>query len=209
MRNFDQFGNVVSDLNVTIRRQDTGEILFEDHNVIVNTSKWLFARLMANVFPNDPNPPYQQGHEPLYGVWGLALGAGSAQWAPQTQPDPTPVQTALIAEFLRKPLSKVNFVDSNQNPLSTLSTMVDFQTTINATTDNITQGIREMGLIGGGTFGTNPPSTATQMLTAPYFNPTAVPPGPANSVVLINYLTLPPLQLPPGVNVIISWVLAF
>jgi hypothetical protein len=164
---------------------------------------------MANVFPNDPNPPYQQGHEPLYGVWGLALGAGSSQWAPETQPDPAPTQTALIAEFLRKPLSKVNFVDLNQNPLSVLSTMVDFQTTINATTDNITQGIREMGLIGGGTFGTNPPSTATQMLTAPYFNPIAVPPGPANSVVLINYLTLPPLVLPPGVNVIISWVLAF
>lgn len=208
-RNFDQFGNIVNDLNVTVKRQDTGEVLYSAHNVIVNTSKWLFARLMANAFPTDPNPPYPQGHEPLYGVWGLALGAGSAQWSPQVQPDPTPIQTALIAEFLRKPLTKVNFVDSNDNPLSTLSTTVDFQTQINATTDNITQAIREMGLIGGGTFGANPPSTRTPMLTAPYFNPTAVPPGPANSVVLINYLTLPPLILPPGVNIIISWVLAF
>jgi len=209
MRNFDQFGNIVTEVNVTIKREDTGEVLYQDHNVIVNVSKWLFARLMANVNPNDPNPPYLQGHEPLYGVWGLALGAGSPAWAPETQPDPTPVQTALLAEFLRKPLSKVNFVDSNQNPLNTLSTMVDFQTTINATTDNITQAIREMGLIGGGTFGTNPPSTITNMQTAPYFNPAAIPPGPANSVVLINYLTLPPLILPPGVNIIISWVLSF
>lgn len=209
MRLHDEFGNIVKDVNIRVFREDTGEILYEDHNVIVNVSKWLFARLMANVNPTDPNPPYQQGHEPLYGVWGLALGAGLNTWAPETQPDPTPVQTALFSEFLRKPLSKINFVDSNQNPLSTLSTQVDFQTTINATTDNITQGIREMGLIGGGTFGTNPPSTITNMLTAPYFNPAAIPPGPANSVTLINYKTLPPLILPPGVNVIFSWVLSF
>ena len=208
MRNFEQF-NTIAEANVSVKREDTGEILYEAHNVIVNVSKWLFARLMANVNPNDPNPPYQQGHEALYGIWGLAFGAGDPSWAPETQPDPTPAQTALIAQFLRKKLSRVNFVDSNQNPLNTLSTIVDFQTTINATTDNISQAIREMGLIGGGSFGANPPSTITDMQQAPYFNPSATPPGPANSVVLINYLTLPPLILPPGVNIIISWVLAF
>ncbi len=208
MRNFEQF-NTIAEANVSVKREDTGEILYEAHNVIVNVSKWLFARLMANVNPNDPNPPYQQGHEALYGIWGLAFGAGDPSWAPETQPDPTPAQTALIAQFLRKKLSRVNFVDSQQNPLNTLSTIVDFQTTINATTDNISQAIREMGLIGGGSFGANPPSTITDMQQAPYFNPSATPPGPANSVVLINYLTLPPLILPPGVNIIISWVLAF
>lgn len=197
MRNFEQF-NTIAEANVSVKREDTGEILYEAHNVIVNVSKWLFARLMANVNPNDPNPPYQQGHEALYGIWGLAFGAGDPSWAPETQPDPTPAQTALIAQFLRKKLSRVNFVDSNQNPLNTLSTIVDFQTTINATTDNISQAIREMGLIGGGSFGANPPSTITDMQQAPYFNPSATPTGPANSVVLINYLTLPPLILPPA-----------
>ena len=166
MRNFEQF-NTIAEANVSIKREDTGEVLYEAHNVIVNVSKWLFARLMANVNPNDPNPPYQQGHEALYGIWGLAFGAGDPSWAPETQPDPTPTQTALIAQFLRKKLSRVNFVDSNQNPLNTLSTIVDFQTTINATTDNISQAIREMGLIGGGTFGSNPPSTQTDMQLGP------------------------------------------
>jgi len=208
MRNFEQF-NTIAEANVSIKREDTGEVLYEAHNVIVNTAKFLFARLMANVNPNDPNPPYQQGHETLYGIWGLAFGAGDPSWAPETQPDPTPAVTQLVAQFLRKKLSRVNFVDSNQNPLNTLSTIVDFQTTINATTDNISQAIREMGLIGGGTFGTNPPSTQTDMQQAPYFNPSATPPGPANSVVLINYLTLPPLVLPPGVSVIVSWILSF
>src|SRR5271157_301596 len=85
MRIFDQFGNIMTETNVTIKREDTGEILYSAHNVIVNVSKWLFARLMANVFPGDPNPPYQQGHEPLYGIWGLAFGSGSTQWAPETR----------------------------------------------------------------------------------------------------------------------------
>jgi hypothetical protein len=200
--------------NINVFREDTGEVLFRGHNVIVNVSKWLFARLMANVIPNAPNPPYTLGQvtvpteyaDPQYGIWGLALGAGDPSWAPETQPDPSPTQTALIAEFLRVPLSRVNFVDSNNNPLATLSTMVQFQITVNATTNNITQPIREMGLIGGGTISTSP---VTNMMTAPYFNPAANPPGPANSVVLINYKTLPPLLLPPGVNIIFSWVLSF
>jgi hypothetical protein len=30
-----------------------------------------------------------------------------------------------------------------------------------------------------------------------------------DTVVLINYKTLPPLPLPPGINLIFSWVLTF
>src|SRR5271169_3926629 len=200
-------------INIRVIRADNGEVLYTGHNIIVNVVKWLFARLMANALPNAPQPPYTLGQagvsaDPLYGVWGLAIGAGSPSWAPETQPDPSPVQTALIAQFLRKPLSRINYVDTNFNPLNQFSTMVDFQTTVNATTDNITQAIREMGLIGGGTiFGAG--GQPTNMLTAPYFNPAASPPGPADSVTLMNYKTLPPLILPAGVDIIFSWILSF
>src|SRR5271168_4986363 len=200
-------------INIRVLNAKTGEVLWTGHNIIVNVVKFLFARLMANALPNAPAVPYTLGEagvsaDPLYGIWGLAVGAGSPSWAPETQPDPSPVQTALIAEFLRKPLSRINYVDANFNPLAQFSTMVDFQTTVNATTDNITQGIREMGLIGGGTIvgaGAQP----TNMLTAPYFNPQAAPPGPADSVTLVNYKTLPPLILPAGVDIIFSWILSF
>jgi len=210
----EDFSQYKPNCNIRVLREDTGEVLYTAHNVITNTVKWLFARLMANVNPTDPNPPYLLGHEPLYSVWGLAMGAGSPTWAPETQPQETPVQTALIQEFLRKPLSRINFVQPDGSggwtPLNTLSTYVDFQCTVNATTDNITQGIREMGLIGGGT---NSVSPATNMTTAPYFNgnPTSYPSVTAaeNTVTLVNYKTLPPLLLPPGVNIIFSWVLSF
>lgn len=200
--------------NIRLTREDTGEVIYTAHNVIVNNVKWLFARLMANANPTDPSVPYTLGHEPLYSVWGLALGAGSPTWAPETQPQETPVQTALIQEFLRKPLSRISFVQPDNNggwtPINTISTYVDFECVVNATTDNITQSIREMGLIGGGT---NSVSPATNMQTAGYFtgnvsnyaNVTAA----QNTVTLINYKTLPPLLLPPGINVIFSWVLAF
>lgn len=215
MNLFDQFTahEYPGRINIRVMRKDTGEIIYQGHNVIVNVVKWLFARLMANSLPNAPQPPYLLGQpggqaDPLYGVWGLALGAGSPSWAPETQPDPTPTQTALVQEFLRKPLSRINYVDSNFNPLAKFSTMVDFQTTVNATTDNITQAIREMGLIGGGTI-----TPQTNMLTAPYFDP-ANTSGPGNgptpnAVTLINYKTLPPLILPAGVDIIFSWVLSF
>lgn len=200
-------------INIRVMRADTKEVIWTGHNIIVNVVKWLFARLMANALPNAPAVPYTLGQsgvsaDPLYGIWGLALGAGSPSWAPETQPDPSPVQTALISQFLRKPLSRINYVDTNFNPVNQFSTMVDFQTTVNATTDNITQAIREMGLIGGGTL-VGAGSQPTNMLTAPYFNPALTPPGPADSVVLVNYKTLPPLILPAGVDIIFSWVLAF
>jgi len=203
-------------INIRVTRKDTGEVLYQGHNVIVNIVKSLFARLMANALPNSAQVPFVLGEsgvqaDPLYGVWGLALGAGSPSWAPETQPDPTPVQTALISQFLRKPLSTINYVDVNFNPLPYFSTMVDFQTTVNATSDNITQAIREMGLIGGGTL--NPAAGGpTNMLNASFWNPsdTSYGGGPSpNSVTLINYKTLPPLILPAGVDIIFSWILQF
>ena len=201
---------------IRVYRTDTGEVLYRSPNVIVNGVKFLFARLMANSYPNAANPPYPLGEttdtnaDPLYGIWGLALGAGDPSWAPETQPDPTPVQTAIIQEILRKPLSKIQYTDSSYNPLAAFSTTVSFQTTVNATTDNITQGIREMGLIGGGTINNGGP---TNMLTAPYFDPTDTS-GPGqgpnpSSVVLVNYVTLPPLLLPAGVNIFFECIVMF
>jgi hypothetical protein len=205
-----------------VLRADTKEVVYEDPNIIVNVVKYLFARMMANTLPGagsvnaGPVPLGNLGAggtpigDPLYGVWGLALGTGDPSWSPDTQPVETAVQTALITQVLRKQLSSVNYTDVNFNPVTYYTNIVDFQTTVNATTDNLNQvGIREMGLIGGGTLGAAPPGTDTNMLTAPYWNPALTPPGPANSVVLINYKTLPPLILPPEVDMIFSWVLTF
>lgn len=216
MSKFTEMMNHYPECNIRVTREDTGEVIYSAHNVIVNNVTSLFARLMANVNPTDPNPPYPLGHESLYSVWGLALGAGSPTWAPETQPQETPIQTTLIQEFIRKPLSLINFVQPNASggwtPINTLSTYVDFECTVNATTDSITQGIREMGLIGGGSVSANG-GQGTNMLTAPYFTGNvstyASVADATNTVTLINYKTLPPLLLPQGVNVIFSWVLSF
>jgi hypothetical protein len=198
-----------------IIRQDTGEILYRGENIIVNTVKSLFARLMAN---NLPNTPLTSGanllsDDCLYSVWGLALGTGDPTWSPDTQPVETPTQTALISQVLRKQLSAVNYVVTSDNinftPVSKFTNLVDFQTLVNSTTDNIPGiGIREMGLIGGGS-----KSVPTNMLTAPFWNPADVS-GPgggpsANSVTLVNYKTTPPLILPNSVTLIFSWILSF
>jgi hypothetical protein len=180
-------------------------LFYSESNVICNTVKGLFARMMANIVPGDVNVPYELGHDALYGVWGLAIGAGDPTWAPETQPVEQPTQQSLISPILRKKLSAVNFVDSNLNPIAQYSNMVDFQTTINSTTDAISQSIREMGLIGGGSAVANGGS-GTNMLTAPYWNPLA---PVADSVILCNYKTLPPLPLPQGINLIFSWILSF
>ena len=198
--------------HIRIMREDTKEILWEQKNVIVNTVKWLFARLMAeSAFLGATNPSSLS--EPAFGIWGLALGTGDPGWPPETQPTETPEQTSIITPLLRKQCSRIQYVDSNLNPVSGLSLQVDFQTIVNATTDNIVgQPIREMGLIGGGKMTStlpSPTSTITQVtnpLTAPFFDPLA---PVADSVVLINYKTLPPLPLPPGINLIFSWVLSF
>lgn len=209
--------------HIRVFRKDTGEVLYEDKNIIVNVVKSLFARLMANTLPGagtvnqGPVPLGNLGTgntpigDPLYGVWGLALGTGDPSWSPDTQPVETATQTALITQILRKQLSLVNFLDpTTLNPVTIFTNTVSFQTTVNATTDNLgQQGIREMGLIGGGTLGATPPGTDTNMLTAPFWNPALNPPGPANSVTLVNYKTLPPLILPPEVDMIFEWILTF
>jgi hypothetical protein len=214
----DQVPSPILSGRIRIAREDTGEIVYEEKNIIVNVSKYLFARLMANSVPgsNANTGPIPLGStttpfgDPLYGVWGLAIGSGDPSWSPDTQPVETAVQTALITQILRKQLSSVQYVDVNLNPLAYYSNIVGFQTTVNATTDNINQvAIREMGLIGGGSLGAAPPGTDTNMLTAPYWNPALQPPGPANSVILVNYKTLPPLILPPEVNFIFGWYLTF
>jgi hypothetical protein len=201
-----------------IIRQDTGEILFQGENVIVNTVKSLFARLMANNFPNTPLTVGANllSDDCLYSVWGLALGTGDPTWSPDTQPVETPSQTALITQILRKQLNAANYVTTTDNinftPVDFFTNIVDFQTLVNSTTDNIPGvGIREMGLIGGGTKNVAA-GGPTNMLTAPFWNPADISfnggPSP-NSVTLINYKTLPPLILPPNVTLIFSWILSF
>jgi hypothetical protein len=171
-----------------------GRVLFEQDNLIVNSSAYLFARLLANSL------------EPAFGVWGLAIGAGgsgSNGWSATQQPDPVPTDSALVSEIMRKRFTSASFLDVNGNPTSNFTTTVLFQTVLNATTDNIQVPIREMGLIGGGTN----VGTPTNMTTAPYFDPTnpAAQPG---SVILINYKTLAAFYLPAQTSVAIDWSLA-
>ena len=199
--------------HIRIMREDNGEILWEEKNVIVNTVKWLFARLMAESVPDGVNLNPSSPKVPQFGIWGLALGTGDSGWPPETQPVETPEQTALITEIKRKQCTKIRYVDPDLNPITNgFSLQVDFQTVVNATTDNIVGvPIREMGLIGGGysnVSGTGPftVTPVTDMTIAPFFDPNAPDP---NTVVLINYKTLPPLPLPPGINLIFSWVLSF
>ena len=181
--------------HIRIYQQDEPDnVLFSADNIIVNGVKSLFARLMAD------------RSEPMYGVWGLAIGAGHSSWSdPTTQPDATAVQTALWDEIRRKRCSYVRFLDNtvDRNPISGFSEVVDFQTIINATTDNVGRPIREMGLIGGGSA---KDSTNMASASTPFWDPVARDP---NSTTLINYKTLPNLELPPGINFIFSWMLSF
>lgn len=178
---------------VTIQNLDTGEVVLEKKNVIVNGVSYLFARQFLNPL------------EPLAGVWGLAVGQGGVGWSDTLPPPPVANTTSLVAEFKRKQLASAVFVDQNGNPTTALTTSVKFTTQLNATSDSITIPIREMGLIGGGTnLVVN--SGPTDMLHAPYFNP-VVP--QSNTVLLINYFTLPPFILPEKVNFGIAWQLNF
>jgi hypothetical protein len=200
---------------ITVSREDTGEVLYRADNIITDVSRWLFSIFMATASPISLSPPQTQpisvpAVEPAWGAWGLALGAGSPTWAPETQPIETASQVAMVQEIARIRLSRINFVtqdnSGNFNPVNTISTSVDFQTTVNPTVDGIVQAIREMGLIGGGL-----PSTPMQ--TAPYFDgvPSSYPSVAAaqQTVILLNYKTLPPLLLPPGINIIFSWIFSF
>ena len=174
------------------RMDDPSVVVFEANNIICNSVKALFARMMAN-----------KG-EPEFGVWGLAIGAGSSEWTdPLVQPDATKFQTALFNEIRRKQCSQIRFLDNttDRNPILGCSETVEFQTILNATTDDIKQPIREMGLIGGGST-----SHTTNMATASYWDPAV---KSSDSVTLINYKTLPSLELPLGINFIASWCLSF
>jgi hypothetical protein len=204
--------------NITVYRPDTGEVLYSERNIITSISSWLFAQFMACASPLNLSPPQTQpvsiaATEPAWGVWGLALGAGSPTWAPTTQPVETATQVELIQPLARVQLSRVNFVtqdsSGNWNPQAVLTTNVEFQTTVNSTTNNINQGIREMGLIGGGIANMG----SYTMLTAPYFNGNpssyATVQASQQTVILLNYKTLPPLLLPPGIDIIFSWIFQF
>jgi hypothetical protein len=173
------------------------QTIFEKKNVICNTNSFLTARLFAN------------SAEPVAGVWGLAVGAGKATWSANAQDDPTALQVNMFSELKRKQLAEVTYLDGTGAPTTAITNVVEFITVLNATTDLISDPIREMGLIGGGT---NAGSIPTNMLTAPYFDPSGVTPNTVatnNSVVLINYMTLPTFLLPEGVDMGISWTLTF
>lgn len=181
---------------VRIYRMDTQEIVFEKKNVICNASSYLTARLFSN------------NADPVGGIWGLALGSGGSSangWSANSQPTPAATQTAMVNEIKRKQLAQVQYLDTNGNPTTTITNVVDFTTVLNATTDNITDAIREMGLIGGGTQN-GAGGVPTNMLTAPYFNPAA---PVADSVILVNYQTLPPLLLPPDTQIGVAWTVTF
>ena len=171
-------------------------IIFEEDNVICTNTKYLFARMMA---ASAETPIW-----PAYGVWGLAVGAGSPDWG--STPDPLSTQQAIVSPILRKRLNSVNYVDESLNviPNNGYSNIVDFQTILNATTDNIVTPIREIGLIAGGVNG------VTDMMSAPFFDSTTQSTiNTVNSVILVNYKTLPALKLPEGISFVWSWVLTF
>ena len=206
--------------HIKLYEQDRPEnVLYEDHNIIVNTVKSLFARLM---FANANQSGSQFGGA-QFGVWGIAIGTGASNWPTDNQPQATVSQTSIITQVLRKPLSLVTFLDANGNPtlgstdsngnaIPGITDVVSFQTTLNSTTDGLTDiMIREMGLIGGGVPQVHSASgvalnTPTNMLTAPFWDPAA--PNP-DSVTLINYKTMTPLGLPAGINFILDWQLSF
>lgn len=190
-------------------------IIYQEDNLICNTVKSLFARLLAN------------SKEPAYGVWGLGLGEGRESWeeipVPPKEDTIQPQPTSLFRPILRQKISFVRFVDADLNPVRGFSERVDFQTLVKAgdnsalisSVDGGTIPIREMGLLGGGSTEAN-----TQMETALPWNPDtdlATNPGylhpgdisHANTVTLINYKTLPALILPEGIPFVFSWILTF
>lgn len=194
---FDRIAQVKGEVSI-FPMENPKRILYHRKNVIVNGVSFLFARLFSN------------SADPVAGVWGLAVGAGGTSangWSASQQPDPTPVQTAMVSEIKRKALAQVQYLDATNNdtPTTTMTTKVGFLTVLNGTTDDITVPIREMGLIGGGTTQSSE-GGPTNMLTAPYFDPTN---PQANTVTLINYITQPSFLLPAGVDMGILWKLTF
>lgn len=193
----EQMDNIIKGHIRVYEQANPKNIIFEEDNVICSNTKYLFARMMA---ASGDSPVW-----PGFGVWGLAVGAGGPDWPINTQPDALNTQQSILTPILRKRLSSVNYVDSSLNIIvdSGYSNIVDFQTVLNATSDNIGTPIREIGLIAGGDIGTD-------MMAAPFFdstNQTTI--NTIDSVVLVNYKTLPPLKLPEGISFVWSWVLTF
>jgi hypothetical protein len=169
-------------------KNDPSVVLFDDHNTIVVGVKSLFSRLMADSL------------EPAYGIWGLAIGSGNSAWG-DNPGAATGTEWQLENETKRKRRLVTRFLDTNMNPVVGFTDTVEVQTLYNATDDGITTPIREMGLIGGGST-----SGATNMLTAPYWDPST---KLANSVTLINYKKLPTFNMPSGIDLVFSWIIQF
>jgi hypothetical protein len=164
------------------------QIWYEANNTIVLSVKGLFARLMAN------------SGEPANGIWGLALGSGDPAWGDNPS-DATSVQWNLVHEIKRKQRTAIRFLDAANNPTSNFTNVIEVQTLFNATDDNITDPVREMGLIGGG-------NQTTNMLTSQNFwDPQAITKDPS-TITLINYKTLPTFNMPGGLDLVFAWVLS-
>lgn len=179
-------------------KENPSNILFDQKNLILNGTSWMFSQLMFNHTEVDTS------------IWGLAIGQGEATWD-DNLPDPVATDYSILYPFylsnssqipLRIALSsaQTHFIDPTTSQATSWSTTVDFQTNISTTIYPELQGqnIRELGLIGG--------VKPTSFSTSPFFNPSA---PVQDSVILINLKRFQGLQLPDGVNFIISWQLAF
>lgn len=185
--------------------QDPSWVLLDQKNLICSSSRNLFARMLASL----GRSALGLG-EPCYGVWGLAVGAGAAEWANSSPltPPPAPADTNVLHNVVkRKQLMSggVQFLNQDESTSDAPTRWVEFLTLINATTDNIDVPLMEMGLIGGGTRSAHN-GAGTNMVTAPFWDPTHNDP---DSVVLLNYTTFGSLTLPKGVDFIFSWTLEF
>ena len=176
-------------------KENPENVIFNEKNLILNGTSWLFSQLMYN------NLGVQ------HGVWGLAVGGGDPAWdGAGSLVEPIVTDWNLIAPFPvpgpgRIALSTSHFIDSTGLAVP-WSTTVDFQTNISTTIfpDLKGEAIRELGLIGG----VQP--SGSDFSHAPFFNSTA---PSTDSVILINLKRFQELTLPDGVNFIISWQLAF
>lgn len=179
-------------------KENPDKVLFDEKNLILNGTSWLFSQLLFD---------HSQVSK---SVWGLAIGQGESTWD-ENLPDPVATDYSILYPFylssgsqipLRIALSsaQTHFIDPITLQATTWSTTVDFQTNISTTIYPELQGqkVRELGLIGG----ISPDSFST----SPFFNP-SVP--DQDSVILVNLKRFQGLQLPDGVNFIISWNLSF
>lgn len=180
---------------------DPAWVLLDQDNVICDSSRGAYARFAADL------------NEPCWAFWGLAVGAGKAEWAnsspttPPPAPDPANTPTTLWNLLKRKPLMSPNGVRffNDDGSISLAPTRnVQFRTMLNSDTDAISVPLMEMGLIGGGTRSANN-GAGTDPLIAPFWDPMTNNP---DSMVLMNYTTFGALSL-PAVDLIFEWELFF